>query len=257
MKISQHHLMRKCEYYSKAQLDTWEKAYNLIKPRLLSLACDEWLEASEKLFNYNFYRTPEHINSLLTGIMKVQLIRPEFYGDEWYNTLAASDFPISNYLRSDDELDNSKHPDAFHDIVGHVPYLYYDRLNSIMLEFASVWKMCRSKAKLLELTRIWFFLMEFSVVKSNGKYKAFGSGILTSKRMLDLCFCNEIEFRVFNEEFVTTEDYCSLGLPKMVCVFNDVDHVISSMKNLLIKYKAMENSAQKNTWLNEHVVVGG
>lgn len=98
---------------------------------------------------------------------------------EFFELLATKHFPVATFIRSEEELDYVKEPDIFHEVFGHCPML----TDKVFAEF--VYNYARKVLTFPEsdwalLQRMFWFTVEFGLIKSNKGLRAYGGGILSS-----------------------------------------------------------------------------
>jgi phenylalanine-4-hydroxylase len=101
--------------------------------------------------------------------------------EPFFDHLANRRFPVTNWLRSMDELDYIVEPDMFHDFFGHVPILTQPDFADFMQRYGE---------KALELiplggdrmvTRLYWYTAEFGLIREPGQdLKVFGAGLMSS-----------------------------------------------------------------------------
>lgn len=99
----------------------------------------------------------------------------------FFDHLANRRFPVTNWLRTKDELDYIVEPDMFHDFFGHVPILTQP-------VFADFMQMYGEKAESVialggdeMITRLYWYTAEYGLIQEEGqKLKAFGAGLMSS-----------------------------------------------------------------------------
>lgn len=99
----------------------------------------------------------------------------------FFEHLASRRFPVTNWLRSESELDYIVEPDMFHDFFGHVPILTQPA-------FADFMQMYGEKAQGLfdlgggdMITRLYWYTAEYGLIGEPGQpVKAFGAGLMSS-----------------------------------------------------------------------------
>jgi phenylalanine-4-hydroxylase len=99
----------------------------------------------------------------------------------FFEHLANRRFPVTNWLRTKEELDYIVEPDMFHDFFGHVPALTQPA-------FADFMQMYGEKAEGLidlggeeMLARLYWYTAEFALMQEAGQpLKAFGAGLMSS-----------------------------------------------------------------------------
>jgi phenylalanine-4-hydroxylase len=101
--------------------------------------------------------------------------------DEFFMLLAEKKFPSSTWLRSIEKLDYLEEPDMFHDTFGHIPLLSLTSYSSFIHQFGLLGKaIMHDSEKLLMLQRLYWFSVEFGLIKEKGLSKIYGAGILSS-----------------------------------------------------------------------------
>ncbi|UVK39490.1 phenylalanine 4-monooxygenase [Mesorhizobium sp. AR10] len=99
----------------------------------------------------------------------------------FFDHLANRRFPVTNWLRTREELDYIVEPDMFHDFFGHVPILTQP-------VFADFMQMYGQKAEDVialggdeMITRLYWYTAEYGLMQEPGQpLKAFGAGLMSS-----------------------------------------------------------------------------
>jgi phenylalanine-4-hydroxylase len=99
--------------------------------------------------------------------------------DVFFAHLAARRFPVTVWMRRRDELDYLVEPDLFHDLFGHVPLLT-DPTYAAFLQAYGAAGQGASPAVLKRLARLYWYTVEFGLLRQGGALKAFGAGLLSS-----------------------------------------------------------------------------
>jgi phenylalanine-4-hydroxylase len=116
----------------------------------------------------------------LTGwrIVAVPGLIPE---EHFFAHLAAKSFPVSVWIRKPHELDYLSEPDLFHDFFGHVPLL----ANPVFARFMQAYGVAGQKAQahgaVSLLARVYWYSVEFGLLRTQAGLRAYGAGILSSK----------------------------------------------------------------------------
>jgi phenylalanine-4-hydroxylase len=100
--------------------------------------------------------------------------------DVFFDHLAHRRFPAGQFIRRADQLDYLQEPDVFHDVFGHVPLL----LNPVMADFIQAYGEGGLRAQRLGalemLARVYWYTVEFGLVREDGGLRIFGAGIVSS-----------------------------------------------------------------------------
>ena len=107
----------------------------------------------------------------------------------FFEHLAHRRFPAGQFIRRADQLDYLQEPDVFHDVFGHVPML----MNPVMVDFIQAYGEGGLRAQRLGaldmLARVYWYTVEFGLVREAGGLRIFGAGIVSSAA--ESVFCLE------------------------------------------------------------------
>ena len=94
--------------------------------------------------------------------------------------LAARRFPAGYWIRSPEQLDYIEEPDVFHDVFGHVPLLMQPRYADYMAAYGRAGLAYAGDAALENLARLYWYTVEFGLMRTPAGLRIFGAGILSS-----------------------------------------------------------------------------
>jgi phenylalanine-4-hydroxylase len=98
----------------------------------------------------------------------------------FFEHLASRRFPVTVWLRKPEEFDYIVEPDAFHDFLGHVPLLF----DPVYADYMQAYGRGGLKAARLDaltmLARLYWYTVEFGLVRTGEGIRVFGAGILSS-----------------------------------------------------------------------------
>ncbi len=98
---------------------------------------------------------------------------------EFFDLLAKKHFPVATFIRVEEELDYVKEPDIFHEIFGHCPMLtdviYADFVHDYACKVLTY-----PEADWPLLQRMFWYTVEFGLIKTSQGLRAYGGGILSS-----------------------------------------------------------------------------
>jgi phenylalanine-4-hydroxylase len=125
-----------------------------------------------------FDRASERLHSL-TGWTLVAV--PGLIPDApFFAHLAARRFPVTVWIRRPDELDYLVEPDVFHDFFGHVPLLSDPVFADYLQSYGEKGAEAIANDGLKPLARLYWYMVEFGLVRRDGDLRAYGAGILSS-----------------------------------------------------------------------------
>jgi phenylalanine-4-hydroxylase len=100
--------------------------------------------------------------------------------DVFFDHLANRRFVAGNFIRRRDQLDYLQEPDVFHDVFGHVPMLADPVFADYMQAYGQGGLRSLGFGSLDKLARLYWYTVEFGLVREGGDLKLFGSGIVSS-----------------------------------------------------------------------------
>ena len=165
---------------------TWGTLYQRQRELLVGRASEEFLAAQDAMG-----MTPQAIprfdqlNEVLgaaTGwtLIGVEGLLPEL---DFFDHLANRRFPVTWWIRRPDQIDYIAEPDLFHDLFGHVPLL----MNPLFADYMQAYGRGGVKAHgvgpeaLVNLTRLYWYTVEFGLINTSQGLRIYGAGIVSSK----------------------------------------------------------------------------
>lgn len=170
--------------YTREDYKVWKILFNKRLENLQAIVAEEFLIALKDL-NFKAEKIPNfvEINNILrstTGwsIKTVPNISPP---EEFFSFLSMKKFTATCWLRSIDQIDYLEEPDMFHDVFAHVPLLSNKNYTNFFKEMGEIAVSVIEEPKKLEkLQRIYWFTIEFGLIKKNNDFKIYGAGIISS-----------------------------------------------------------------------------
>lgn len=151
-------------------------------------ACAEYLECVRRL---DLPR--ERIPQLREVTEKVQalsgfrlepvagLVEPRVF----LETLAGGVFLCTQYIRHHSTPFYTPEPDVVHEVLGHAVTLASPRLAELNRLFGEAARRARTATAFERLARVYWFTIEFGVVREGGEVRAYGTGLLSSAGELE------------------------------------------------------------------------
>ena len=98
----------------------------------------------------------------------------------FFEMLAARMFPTTTWIRSRESLEYTPEPDIFHDVFGHVPMHAHPVFADFLQHYGKVCAALTDQNDLERLGRLFWFTVEFGVIRQDGQIKVYGSGLISS-----------------------------------------------------------------------------
>lgn len=155
------------------------------------------------------------------GVKGVAALIPQ---QEFSTLLSERKFPVATFLRRREDMDYLKEPDIFHEVFGHCPMMTNEAFCQFVERFGAL-ALSLPKSSLGRLYRLFWFSVEFGLIRENGKLKAFGAGIMSSPSELAHATSGKADCLPFDVETV-------LRTPYRIDIVQPVYFVIDSFEQL-------------------------
>lgn len=99
---------------------------------------------------------------------------------QFFQCLAVRRFPTTVTVRAREAIDYVPEPDIFHDVFGHVPLHANPVFAAVLQRLGELGSAARSEQALREVTRLFWFTVEFGLVREGGGTRIYGSGLISS-----------------------------------------------------------------------------
>jgi phenylalanine-4-hydroxylase len=169
--------------YTEREHEVWRTISRELAVKHERLACEEFIEAAARL-----QMPTDHVPQLdevgarltkLTGFRfepAAGVVDPEhFYGD-----LADGVFHSTQYLRHHSRPLYTPEPDAVHELIGHGNSLASERFAKLYRQAGGAARRMTSGETLDVVSRVFWFSLEFGVLREHGEVRAYGAGLLSS-----------------------------------------------------------------------------
>jgi len=191
--LEQAELKQEWESYTPEQHAIWRTLFHRQEAILARRACQPFLDGLKALGVEaegipDFRRLNEALERATRwGIVAV----PGLVADDvFFEHLANRRFPSTCFIRRQDQLDYLQEPDIFHDIFGHVPML----MNPVFADYMQAYGEGGLKAlrlgNLHHLARLYWYTVEFGLIRTAEGLRIYGSGIVSSKGESIYCLEN-------------------------------------------------------------------
>jgi phenylalanine-4-hydroxylase len=169
--------------YTPDQHATWAELVSRRMPQIEQHAAKEYLDGFVSL-GLPYDRLPKlsSISAKLeprtgweTTAVSGFLPAPAFFA-----MLEARRFPTTTWLRGRDSLEYTPEPDIFHDVFGHVPMHAHPVFADFLAHYGQVCSHIEDEAILERIGRVFWYTVEFGLIRQDGRVKVYGSGLISS-----------------------------------------------------------------------------
>ncbi len=174
------------QLYGVAEQQTWQTLWRRQSAMVSGRACNAFIAGLKQLdLGDRIPRFSELTKKLkaLTGF-EIVAVNGLCSDRVFFEHLANRRFPVTWWIRSPEQLDYLEEPDLFHDTFGHVPLL----ADPVFADYMQAYGEGGLKAlrvggqqALSQLARLYWYTVEFGLMREAGKLKIYGAGIVSSK----------------------------------------------------------------------------
>lgn len=149
----------------------------------------------------------------------------------FYRMLADRKFPIGNFIRDRQDLSYTPAPDVFHDLYGHLPFLadrdYADFCAELGRKASGV---AGDEEKLNQWARLFWFAIEFSLIRTEKGNRIFGAGIASSIGECDYALSDKPEVIPFDIERIRHQEFKIDEFQRRIFLIEDLKQLYSCLE---------------------------
>src|ERR1041384_7054999 len=169
--------------YTDLEHGVWRTIMEALGPAHRAHACAEYLDCLDRLA-FDTDRIPQlgEVSQKVEAISGFRLepvaglVEPRVF----LESLARGVFLSTQYIRHHSMPLYTPEPDVAHEIIGHAVTLANKQLAELNRMFGEAVRRTTSTTELDRLARVYWFTIEFGVLRENGQIKAYGTGLLSS-----------------------------------------------------------------------------
>ncbi len=169
--------------YTEVEHRTWDTLYARQMKILPGRASDAFMKGLDAL-DLNTGGIPDFavMNPKLEALTGWTVVCvPGLVPDEvFFDHLANRRFPSGQFIRKPDQLDYLQEPDIFHDVFGHVPMLTDPDFADYIQAYGRGGQRAQSLGLLTQLSRLYWYTVEFGLMRDPGGLRIYGAGIVSS-----------------------------------------------------------------------------
>ncbi|MFK7880142.1 phenylalanine 4-monooxygenase [Roseobacter sp.] len=208
------------------------------QPRVAKFAARPFLEGQKKL-NLPMDRVPQCVDlteSLLplTGWRVAPV--PALIGfSQFFKMLSERTFPAASFIRDREDFDYIEEPDIFHEIYGHSPLLADARFAEFSQAIGETGLRCGA-GDYAWLIRLYWFTVEFGLIREGDAIKVLGSGLASSPGELQYSVEDQTAVRKPFDviDILRTPYRIDINQP-VYFVLNDVQQLLNACKRDLLQ----------------------
>ncbi len=197
--------------YSPDEHQVWKELYARQRKLIPGRACQEYIDGLA-LLNLPEDRVPalRDVSATLEKATGWKLTRSPglLHEGDFFERLARRVFPATDYMRPRHEMDYTPAPDLFHDVFGHTPMIVHEQFANFFQKIGQAAASPNAVGDVrLGLVRIYWFTVEFGLIKTPEGLRIYGNGITSSYGEVQHSLTDAVEKRSFVPEDVAKQEY--------------------------------------------------
>lgn len=216
--------------YLPEEHEVWRTVWTSLEPLHDRYACREYLQ-SAKIVDLDRQRIPQlvEVNPTLQETTGYQmypvagLVTPK----KFLSTLGEEIFLSTQYIRHHSKPLYTPEPDIVHELVGHAASLVHEGFTELSRVFGEVAPQV-DEPTLTQLINLYWYTLEFGVVKEGTELKVYGAGLLSSFGELGR-FEEETELRPLDIEEAAATDFDPTDYQKVLFVAPSFNEMVKSV----------------------------
>jgi phenylalanine-4-hydroxylase len=172
--------------YTQVEKQLWETMYNLLQPAIMEHTCEKFRRNFQELMDRNIFQPGEvpqleDINQVLMSKCNWRIKPVHGIVDQriFLNLLAFRTFCSTQFLRHHSKPLYSIEPDICHEFFGHIS-MFLDKEFCDISQRLGLLSLGASDAELKRIAAIYWYTVEFGLIREQNKMKVYGGGIVSS-----------------------------------------------------------------------------
>jgi phenylalanine-4-hydroxylase len=224
--------------YTDEEHIVWQTIWRALATAHQKHACREYLDCLARL-DFDTNRIPQlrEVSRKVESISGFRLepvaglVEPRVF----LESLANGVFLCTQYIRHYSTPLYTPEPDVAHEIIGHAVTLASARFAEINRLFGEAVKRTERAEELDRLARVYWFTIEFGVLRENEEMKAYGTGLLSSAGELEEM--SKAEFRPLDLDAVKNLDYDPTHYQAVLFCAESFDGMFVMLRDFLVRWK--------------------
>lgn len=221
--------------YTPEQHAVWQELVSRRMPQLCEHACSEYLDGFKQIgLSEDHLPRLREVSRLLSPRTGWQSTPVSGFlpADAFFEMLAARRFPTTTWLRSRDSMDYTPEPDIFHDVFGHVPMHAHPVFADFLEHYGKVCASVIDRPEALErLGRLFWFTVEFGLIRQHGQIKVYGSGLISSHGECTRVLSGGCEIRDFDVDEVLNQQMQTSQMQPVLFAVESFEQIYEAAKS--------------------------
>lgn len=222
--------------YTSEDQQVWKILFERQIKNLPGAATAEYMKGIPKVaFTADAIPNFDETNQLLNELTGWSLAAvPGIVNDElFFNLMSNRRFPATTWLRKMSQLDYLEEPDMFHDVFAHVPLLSNQMFVDFLEALSKIGRPYVGNAFAIELlSRIYWFTVEFGLIRENGNLRIYGAGILSSAGETAFCLSSKPQHLPYDVEEIINTPYRKDSFQEKYFIIESYEQLYNSLAEI-------------------------
>jgi phenylalanine-4-hydroxylase len=223
--------------YTELEHGVWQTIWKALGPAHREHACAEYLQCLERL-DFDSDRIPQldEVSQKVEALSGFRLepvaglVEPRVF----LESLARGVFLSTQYIRHYSTPLYTPEPDVAHEIIGHAVTLASKRFAELNRLFGEAVTRTTDPDALDRLSRVYWFTIEFGVLRENGQIKAYGTGLLSSAG--ELAEMHKAELLPLDVEVAANQVYDPTHFQAILFCAESFDEMYETLREFLLRW---------------------
>jgi len=220
--------------YTPEQHAIWAELVTRRMPQLREHACREYLDGFHQIgLREDKLPNLSEVSALLqprTGWQSTP-VSGFLPAAAFFEMLAARMFPTTTWLRSRDSMEYTPEPDIFHDVFGHVPMHAHSVFANFLESYGKICAGLMARPDALErMGRLFWFTVEFGLIRQDGEIKVYGSGLISSHGECTRVLAGGCQVKDFDLDAVLNQAFQTSEMQPVLYAVESFDQIYEATK---------------------------
>ncbi|HEX6649330.1 MAG TPA: phenylalanine 4-monooxygenase [Pyrinomonadaceae bacterium] len=223
--------------YTELEHGVWQTIWKALGPAHRQHACAEYLACLDRLA-FDTDRIPQlgEVSKKVEAISGFRLepvaglVEPRVF----LESLARGVFLSTQYIRHHSTPLYTPEPDVAHEIIGHAVTLASKRFAELNRLFGEAVARTTDARELDRLSRVYWFTIEFGVLREDGRVKAYGTGLLSSAGELEEM--HKAELRPLDIQAAADHIYDPTHYQSVLFCADSFDEMYETLREFLLRW---------------------
>lgn len=151
---------------------------------------------------------------------------------QFFRCLSVRRFPTTLIVRARAQLDYLPEPDIFHDVFGHVPLHSDPVFADFLQQFGALAAEADSEEETARMARLFWFTVEFGLIREDGRVKIYGSGLISSHGDAANALGDGCDRRPFDLDAVLAQPFEIDRLQEVLYVVDSFDQLFDAVEEI-------------------------